>query len=257
MALIAGLDLGRNADFSVLAVLDRQPRPEGEATPKRRWRYTLRWLQSWDLGTPYPTICGGVADRFGRRTDVADTPLSWAPLAVDYTGVGTAVVDVLRATRLKAKIEPVLITSGHQVQKIDIPAGRAEHHVPKKELVSNLMALLQGGLLRWTAAGAKGALPLVNRFERELQDFREYVTRAKNQTFGAEASQKDDTVLAVMLAAWLGENTGGGDVGGIGLPHAGAGSMLERAPSGTFASDVDYHCGADRGSGGDRWDKER
>lgn len=232
MAFYSGLDLGLVADFSALAVLDRQP--AALPVPKRRWRYDLRWLEAWDLGTPYTTICAGVAARF--RSD----SLRYTPLAVDYTGVGMAVVEQLKAARVQGRLRPVVITAGHKVTTDD------EHgsiHVPKKELVTNLMTLLQAGLLKWDAT----RLPLAKRLEKELAAFQIKVTKAKNETFGADASQHDDLVLAVMLAAWLGENTGGGDIAGISLPEPGAGSVLEAAPGGVFDTDPAYH----RGSGFD------
>jgi phage terminase large subunit-like protein len=49
--LIAGLDLGKAADFSVLSVVGR--RRLDKPVAKRRYAYALRWLQAWDLGTKY------------------------------------------------------------------------------------------------------------------------------------------------------------------------------------------------------------
>ena len=226
MAFVAGLDLGKVADFSALAVLEKRPAPA--PTRRRRHLYAVRWLETWELGTAYAAIIAGVKARF-------DTPaLRWSALAVDYTGVGTAVVEQIRGVRVPARLHPVLITAGHTVQPPDPQADppRREWHVPKKELVSTLLVLLEAGLLKWDAK----RLPNARRFEKELSDFRVTVTRARNETFGADGSQHDDLVLAVALAAWLGEHTGGGDPRGIGTAAGPPVASAAAAPPGVFAS---------------------
>ena len=225
-AFVAGLDLGKVADFSALAVLEKRPAPA--PTRRRRHLYAVRWLETWELGTPYSAIIAGVKARF-------DTPaLRWSALAVDYTGVGTAVVEQIRGVRVPARLHPVLITAGHTVQPPDPQADppRREWHVPKKEHVSTLLVLLEAGLLKWDAK----RLPNARRFEKELSDFRVTVTRARNETFGADGSQHDDLVLAVALAAWLGEHTGGGDPRGIGTAAGPPVASAAAAPPGVFAS---------------------
>lgn len=222
--LISGLDLGCVADFSALCTLERLPHPN--PTRKRRWRYNLRWLETWDLGTRYTNIVTAVRDRF-------DTPqLRWTKLAIDQTGVGVAVVDQVRAAKVPARITPVVITAGHNTTR-DPKTG--ECHVPKKELVSTLMVLLQAELIKWDVR----AIKLAAKLEKELSEFRVKVTRAANETFGADKSQHDDLVLALSLAAWLGENSGTSDPSGIGVPGEGERSVLDAAPDGVFATGKD------------------
>jgi hypothetical protein len=239
--LISGLDLGQVADFSALCTLERTPRvvPAGDPVPRRRFRYALRWLETWELGTRYTatregerSICGDVKARFDAES------LRHTPLAVDFTGVGTAVVDQLRAAKVCARLNPVLITSGHQVMRREETKERA-WHVPKKELVGTLMALLQSGLVSWPrAVGRKRLTPFehaVAKLERELSDFRVKVTKSANETFGADRSQHDDLVLALALACWLGENWGAGDASGVSVAAAEAGAV-GGAPDGVFAT---------------------
>lgn len=223
--LICGLDLGMISDFSALSVLQRLPAPA--PTRKRRWRYHLRWLETWDLGTRYTEIVEGVRRRFDSDQ------LKGSRLAIDMTGVGVAVVDQVRAAKVKARVTPVVITAGHAITK-DPKTG--EVHVPKKELVSTLMVLLQGGHVKWEAPGQPGALKLAGRFEKELAEFRVKVTKSANETFGADRSQHDDIVLSVMLAVWLGENVGTGDPAGIVVPEGGESSAVGGAPDGVFAT---------------------
>jgi len=233
--LVSGLDLGKVADFSALTTLERSPAPK--PTPKRRWQYRLRWLETWELGTRYTatrpderSIIGDVRTRFD--TDA----LRWSLLAVDFTGVGTAVVDGLKAARVPARINPVLITGGHSISR---PHENKENawHVPKKELVSTLITLLQCELFKWPKVEGSPKTPFqatLVRFEKELAEFRVKMTKSANETFAGDKSQHDDLVLAVMLAAWLGENTGTGDPSGIGLPDEGERSVVDTAIEGTF-----------------------
>lgn len=188
----SGLDLGTVADFTALAVLERKP--AGVPVGPRRHLYHVVWLQRWELGTLYTTIADGVRKRFeGTRLQNSD-------VAVDYTGVGRPVMEQLQAVRVPAILTPILITCGHEVTRDE---KNGAYHVPKKELVSTVQVLLQNGLLKWPPK-----LPLAERLERELTDFRVKLTTAGNETFGAwRDSQHDDLVLAVALAAWLGERT--------------------------------------------------
>jgi hypothetical protein len=252
--LIAGLDLGKRADYSVLVAVSRRALPKPVA--KRRYSYALRWLQAWELGTDYtatrpgkPSVIGDVLNRFGPGA------LYGSPLAVDYTGVGMAVVEQLtaaayarnklareqeqgnhvgddRVTKVLFRLNPVCITAGHTVMTPDETKDRS-WHVPKVELIGSLVVLLENDLLKWQAPNTKGALPLIGRFEKELATFREFVTRKKNVTYGAEQSQHDDIVLATSLACWLGEHTGGGDPSGIGVPDSTRG-VVGGAPDGVF-----------------------
>jgi len=73
--------------------------------------------------------------------------------------------------------------------------------VPKKELVASLQVLLQTRRLK-----VAKTLPEAATLVRELETFRVKVTEAANETFGAwREGQHDDLVLAVALAAWMGE----------------------------------------------------
>jgi hypothetical protein len=181
---VGGLDLGQAADPSALAVLRRR---QGEGGP----HYLVALLERFELGLSYTAQAARVAALFERE------PLAGSPLAVDETGVGKAVVDFFRAGTIRALLRPILITAGHKVSR-----EGAGWHVPKKELVSCLQALLQGRRLK-VARGLHERQLLA----QELENFRVKVTAAANETFGAwREGEHDDLVLAVALAAWLGEN---------------------------------------------------
>jgi hypothetical protein len=88
---------------------------------------------------------------------------------------------------------------------------------------------LQADLIAWHER-----LPAARKLEKQLQNFKVRITKSKNETFGAEGRNQDDVVLAVAIAVWLGENTGSGQVSGIGLPPAGERNVVDSAPAGVF-----------------------
>lgn len=224
--IFAGLDLGKQRDPTVLAVLDRVPLEA--PSRKRRWRYEVVHLRPWELNTRYTAIARDLHELY------AAPPLAGTTLVPDFGGVGQAVVDQLRAAKVRARLVPVAITGGRLAH---FDEKNRTWNVPKVELVGTLQVLLQAELVKWNPR-----LPHADRLRRELANFRVTVTRAANETFAADAGQTDDVVLAVMLAAWIAERDGG-DPSGVGVPAAGRGSVLEAAPDGVFAADVEHHRG--------------
>ncbi len=180
----SGLDLGQAQDYSALAVLERAPGESGQA------HYALRHLQRWPLGTSYTSIC----DQLARLFD--EPPLLRSTLAVDQTGVGAAVVEMLRRSTIRAVLRPVLITAGHTTT---VEGGI--RHVPKKELVSVLQVLLQQRRLQ-----VARSLPEAATLVKELETFKVKITTAGNETFEAwRERDHDDLVLAVAIAAFEAE----------------------------------------------------
>jgi hypothetical protein len=209
-----GLDLGQTRDFTALAVLERQP-PTDAGTVVEPPEYALRHLHRFPLGTPYTEIVPAVAAL------VRSGPMAESPVVVDQTGVGRAVVDMLRQSA--GWVVPVTITGGHAVTG----AEDGSFHVPKKELVTCLQVSMQSRRLR-IARTLHEAAVLV----RELQQFQVKITTAANETFGVwREGQHDDLVLAVALACWWAERNpppGEGAFGGEGE------SLLADPPEGVF-----------------------
>jgi hypothetical protein len=187
LSYFIGLDLGQAADYTAAAVFERPAVQLGQPEPD----YALRHLQRFPLGTPDTEIVPAVAALLGRP------PLCEALtyLAVDKTGVGAAVCDLLLPHF--PGMAAVTITGGSQVTAE--PGG---YHVPKRDLVSTLQVLLQARRLK-IAAG----LPEAAALTRELQVFRAKVSVATgHESFEAwRERDHDDLVLACALAAWLGE----------------------------------------------------
>jgi hypothetical protein len=191
MRYYLGLDLGQTTDFTALAVLERIPAsPTAHETEEPA--YALRYLRRFPLGTPYTSIVSAVADT------AATPPLrGQCILAVDQTGVGRPLVEMLRKAPVPCGIVPVTITGGQGVSVADDGSFR----VPKKELVACLQVVLQERRLKV----ARG-LAEVNLLVRELLNFRVKITAAARETFEAwREHDHDDLVLALAIALWYAE----------------------------------------------------
>ena len=205
---VSGLDLGQTTDYTAVAVLEKAVGPDPDRAGRRLSQYTVRAPGRWPLGTPYPEI---IAD-LGRLYSAA--PLRRSLLAVDATGVGRAVVDLVRAAKVEAALAPLTITAGLTASRND----QGEYLVPKKDLVGVLQVLFQTRRLKVVPSLAE-AQTLV----KELETFRVKVTAAANEVFGNwREGQHDDLVLAVGVAAWMAER--GVPGGGWVCPGRGAGS---------------------------------
>jgi hypothetical protein len=189
-----GLDLGQPSEFTALAVLKRPLASAEDVLAGRRPVYALRHLRRFPLGTPYPAVMQAAVRLLGTA------PLSDPALVVDQTGVGHAVVGML-ADALRGRVSclfcPVTLTAGHAVTGGD--AGVL--NVPKKELVGTLQVLLQTRRL-----DVARTLPEAAVLIQELENFRTKVTTAGQETLESwREGRHDDLVLAVAMAAWLGE----------------------------------------------------
>jgi hypothetical protein len=192
--LFYGLDLGCRQDPSALAVVERLHLPTGEVnhvTYEREFRlaFVLRHIGVFRLGTPYTQVVRRVERLLKQPRTLQGYELQPGhllrpdqTLVVDATGVGSPVVESLRAADLPGRLHPVTITgAGH-------PHGDpfGGELVPRLDLLSNLRMLMERELLR-VPAGVRGRDAL---FEELL--------RATDPAGGAH----DDRVIAVALAVW-------------------------------------------------------
>jgi hypothetical protein len=172
-----GLDLGQRQDPSAVAVVEKV----AEAL-------LVRHVERVPLRTPYPRVVArmrgitGHAELQGR-----------CALAVDATGVGAPVVEMLREARLDCEICAVTITSGERANETG-----SGWNVPKQDLIAGVQVRLERGELR--IARDLGELgPLV----RELMDMKSLRGRTGRIRLGADGcGEHDDLVIALALACW-------------------------------------------------------
>jgi hypothetical protein len=191
-AYIAGLDLGRPHEFTALAVLERTELPNPDDARRLVRHYAVRHLERLPPATPYPEV-------FARLTEVFAAPsLHGARLVVDHTGVGRPVLGMLRKAKVGAKVVPLLVTSGHRHSE----DGLGGWLVPRQELAATLQVLLQSRRLR-----VAPAIPEAATLARELAAFQVKVSKSSAEDLGTwRQGTHDDLVLAVAVAAWVGEN---------------------------------------------------
>ncbi len=213
---VLGLDLGQVHDYTALAVVER-PAPPDNAEESQTVVYALRHLQRYALGTPYTDIVPAVMQQ------ARSVPLGGSPLVVDQTGVGRALVDMLRRAGGAGRIIPVTITGGQTISRTE----DGSYHVPKKELVTCLQLLLQERRLKMPRD-----LPHVQTLVQELHSFQVKITLSAQETFGAwREGVHDDLVLALALACWWAERNPPWTADAF---SSGGDSLIDQAPKGVF-----------------------
>src|ERR671915_345231 len=101
-----GVDVGQRRDPTAIAVVEQEERRGSET------HHIARHLERLSLGTPYPAVAKRVAAVV--RGVHAATSGEAPTLYVDATGVGTPIVDILRAAGVGdvAQLEAVYFTYG-------------------------------------------------------------------------------------------------------------------------------------------------
>ena len=211
LAHVIGLDLGKQSDYSALALLrwqlediTRVELPYGPIRPKLLFNppkrsYLVPTLKRWHLGTPYRDIAAQVA-RFLKLPALSQAP--WPPvLVVDATGVGDPVCEMIREEMARAQVPggmcQVTITGGSATTR----PNHGCWHVAKKTLASILMVLLGHRRLQVLPQLAEA-----KTLASELGTFTVKITPAGNESFESwRERDHDDLVLAVALAAWAAE----------------------------------------------------
>ena len=189
-----GVDLGQSRDFTAIVVTERLERFKGQPTdetfsgepPRLESVHVVRHVERAAIGTPYPAI----VERVGRLLE--EPTLRCARLVIDNTGVGAPVADLFREAYRDGRCgafwpRPITITGGNE---------RNGTNVPKRVLVSNLVALAQTGRLQF----AEG-LALADQLRHELTAFSVKVSRAGNDKYEAlREADHDDLVMALALS---------------------------------------------------------
>jgi hypothetical protein len=193
-----GLDLGQSSDYSALAILEDISEP----TNSKHKTLHLRSLERFQL--PYPEVVRRVKARM-------EHPLlkERAALAVDGTGVGRGVVDMMREEGEEGK--PRLFALNQNFYPVLITGGDRSHYdkgfwrVPKRDLVFGAPVALEQGRLKF----AKG-LPELPTLVEELRNFRLKIDpRTAHDSYSHwRENQHDDLVLAVALAVWAAGKAG-------------------------------------------------
>ncbi len=194
-----GLDLGQRRDYTAIVVAEKVEPREGSASAQASastekhgdHELHVRHLERF-RDVPYPDVAVRV-----RRLMVAPELRANGTepaLAVDATGVGAPVVDLLRSSGLT--FDAVTITGGDTQSKD--PTSDL-YRVPKRDLVGGMQVLLQSGRLKIART-----LAHAEALRAELLNFRVKINVATaHDSYQAwREGDHDDLVLACALACW-------------------------------------------------------
>lgn len=192
--LSIGVDLAQARDRTAIAAVSSfQAEEEQAGNRAHRVRHlTLTRLEKLTPGLPYPQqaeLIVAVAERLAEH----ERPTLW----VDATGVGRAVVDLVRVAS-PFPVRAVTLTGGTEVV-----AHGQDISVPKVELVAALEVALSTRRLH-----AAPDLAFASTLDKELRAF-SYELSPSGRPLYAGKGAHDDLVLALALAVFGAERGGG------------------------------------------------
>jgi len=185
-----GFDLGKDRDFSAIAVMAYGLDKDGPFDPVRygqpmRPVLDLVSLVRIPLGTEYLDVMS----RFRAMVTkiLASAPWGYRPPAVyvivDSAGPGQVAVELIRRQQLEINIVPTLLSGGTESNYLK--SGKVT--IPRRELLSNTRYLLESETLR-----IAGGLKYGDALEKEFAAIRPE---------GGQSAH-DDLAIATGLAAW-------------------------------------------------------
>ena len=183
---VLAVDLGQSNDYTAIIGLRRSDDGILERIG----------IERLPLGMSYPTPVERIA-RLTRTGDLCGQCL----VAVDATGVGGAVVDLLRPKVRPAPFYAVTITSGDEATK-----DGARWRVPKRDLVAAAQVALQQRRVKLPKASCE-AEALVE----ELLAYQVTIGANGHDTHGNDWRQAphDDLVLALAIGVYVAQATAG------------------------------------------------
>jgi hypothetical protein len=195
---VVGVDVGQVNDHTAVVVLQFEHGPEPV--------YHLGHAQRFQLGTDYLEIVERIAARL-----IAQPLDGRAMVAIDATGVGKPIVDLIRPQLPPGTyFYPIWITGG-----ISVGRERGKLTVPKRDLITTTQLLLQNGRLR-----IANEIPDASALVEELLSYRVTISDAGHDSYGPWREQAhDDLVLALAIAAWTAENKRSRGVGTTSVPR--------------------------------------
>jgi hypothetical protein len=212
VAYYMGLDIGQKHDYTAISVIEARLGYRGWDLDLGRYEwqdvlyepdeviYSVTWLERLPLQMSYPDMVKICAGRFqaidtAGKGSVRNDNQAHKTLAVDATGVGTPVVDLLK----KAGLEPISIsiTGG-----VDVSNTGNDYRVPKRDLVTSVQVLQQQRRLKVAPGLVEG-----QTLAREMENFSYKISDAGHDSYGAwREGTHDDLVLSVACALWAASN---------------------------------------------------
>ena len=210
---ILGWDVAQKQDKTALQLWRRTPSilPGNKIAEERVFNYLDLVYQKEMEGVPYTEQCRCVhelieGERLKNNTD----------LVIDGTGIGQAVVDIMRETGLEPI--PIIFTSGLTMNIKYMEAQRrfggfgqsldlkviAELCVPKVDMIHAAKVLIEQNRIR-ISSGVNNA----EEFKKQLLHFKGKVNERGNISYGNDTEAKhDDWVACFIMCCWYANYSG-------------------------------------------------
>jgi hypothetical protein len=177
--IFLALDLGKLKDPAAFAAVEVATTTEGKRDPVTyelitATRFSLRYLRTLPLGTPYPAIARKADELLARPAFRHRTTF-----IVDAGGPGIPFLDYFHPA---ANLVKVIITSSGKPTY-----ANGFHHIPRQALLHNLAILIQKRIL------SVANIPEAKTLLKEL---------AAIGANGKSRAPHDDLAIATALAAW-------------------------------------------------------
>lgn len=207
----------------------RMPEYRPVAVERTYTHHIVNHLERWEIGTSYVTVveeslalCRKLLDLQAKEDldarDNLQTGESWFDtpppiLGVDHTGVGIAVVDMIRAAPCPVPLIAITITGGESSQgKPQTDDGYRPWTVPKAELVGPVIVATQNKRLN-IVPKLKHAPALA----QEMAKFRMKLKPTGSVSYeAAQEEDHDDLILAVGIGLWISHRVDLQSIGGAG-----------------------------------------
>jgi len=189
-----GVDLGKRHDNSTVCICEQIKGSEGES------HYYVRLLKRFPIQSRYTAIAKALAKMDSQLKDHGAKKGKVAEITyiLDSTGVGEAVTELVEKNMPYADIVKCYLTGGINT---NIDEWSKEVHLPKSQMVSNLVALFDAGQISLTKKSKE-----IDAMLEELQNYEIRVSSEGRDQYGAFAGGAfDDLVTSLALAVWAGE----------------------------------------------------
>ena len=117
---------------------------------------------------------------------------------IEINNTGEHVYEELKYRHKIPNIVPVFTTAELKDQ-IKIAAGKV---MPKNQMVRYMSSMFQANRIKFPTK----TNPHIEELKRQISNFSEHITEAGNVSYYAEGTEHDDTVMALMLAIFVGRH---------------------------------------------------
>ena len=194
-----GLDLGKRRDYSAIVVAERRVMP-GPWNPTlggypQVERLEMQWAERMPRGTSYVEVARRVAAIRQRLESMGGT----VRLAVDATGVGVAVVEMLKAVGLGGIMTQVTVTGSGGLDRAVSGDGASDFvSVNKTALFYGLRVGMEQ-----ERTGFSAHMPLLKELKAELREIGVILGPKGTRVTGAKGERHDDLAFAAALVQFV------------------------------------------------------